>query len=289
MRFAELYHQLSTELPLYKMPIECRNMKIAYEALCQKHACYVQFNSVSVFSSKEHRVVPMKFVLAELCHILAGRNDIESIASYNAVVKKYDDGLGYMAGAYGFRLQHQLPEIVARLKKDPYTRQACASIWEAADGMPTTRVNIPCNVFLQLLYRDETLIMRVVSRSSDYVTGFSIDSLQWQALAIMIANELSLLTIRRISLVYEIGSLHVYETEKVLIDCWSQHLYHPQDETLIKFTLPLSVIIHRAKTMFKGGLSIVELGNILNLDTVSMHNAVKLEELFRQHRNKVQR
>lgn len=289
MRFAELYHQLSTELPIYKMPIECRSMKMAYEMTCQTHCCEVQFNSVSVFSSKAHRVVPMKFVLAELCHILAGRNDIESIASYNAVVKKYDDGLGYMAGAYGFRLQHQLPELVARLKKDPYTRQACASIWEAADGMPTTRVNLPCNIFLQVLYRDETLILRVISRSSDYVTGFSIDTLQWQALLIMIANELPLLTIRRMTIAYEIGSLHVYETERELLDTWGQHRYHPIDETLIKFSLPLSVAMHRARMMFKADLPIVELGNILQLDTVSMHNAVKLEELFRQHRNKVAR
>lgn len=289
MRFAELYALLVKTLHGYPSDVNARGMKMAYEMLGETVQWRVDFRSVSVFSAKGHRVVPMRFILAELCHILAGRNDVESIASYNAVVKKYDDGLGYMAGAYGYRLRNQLLEMVARLKKDPYTRQACASIWEEADGAPTARVNIPCNVFLQFIYRNKQLVLRVISRSSDFVTGFSIDSLQWQALLILVANELTTLEIEKLAIQYNIGSLHVYATEEELLAQWAQQPYDASQETFIALTLPLSVAIHRAKTMFKAQLSIVELGNILNLDTISMHNAVKLEELFRQHRNKVQR
>lgn len=286
MQFAERYAEIYEELLVYPVAIESRMMPIAYEIVNDVFFFNVFSRNVSVFSQPGHRVVPIKFVLAELCHLLAGRNDIESLASYNTVIRKYDDGLGYMAGAYGYRLRHQLIEMVARMKRDMYTRQACATIWEEADGAPTTRVNIPCNVFLQLLYRNETLVLCVVSRSSDYVTGFSIDSLHWQMLVILMANELQEhgMNIQRITIEYVIGSLHIYTRDMPVLEKWK--LEEGAYEHFINVpVMTLTEAIQRAKAQFRGGLTLVELGNILCLDTPSMQTVVQLDEMFRTHKN----
>lgn len=290
MTFAKAYAAWSNELKEYPVAIECRQMPIAYEFVNAVVGFSMFQRNISVFSQPGHRVVPIKFVLAELCHLLAGRNDIESLASYSNVIRKYDDGLGYMAGAYGYRLRNQLLEMVARLKKDPYTRQACATIWEESDGAPTARVNIPCNAFIQVLYRSNDLIFHVTSRSSDFVTGFSIDSVHWQALAILMANELEAhgMKIRKVLIEYFIGSLHIYRNDLDEVNTWKL-----ADEKITHYinmpVMMLTEAVARAKAQFKGGLTLVELGNILHLDTPSMQRVIELDEIFKQHRNKVQR
>jgi len=224
---------------------------------------------------------------------------VASIASYNKAISHYadDDGVT-MSGSYGLRLRNQLLPLVEKLKKDIFTRQACASIYNEDDGSSLTRTHIPCNVFLQFMCRPPILNMHMVSRSSDFATGFSIDSIHWQALLIMVANELNFGRIDHIVptfIFYTVGSLHVYAADKETIAQWTIEP-HGQPYSFIephgydlRIRIGLTEAIQRAKDMFKENLSIEELGHILLLDDMSMANVKILHEKFLNHRNKLVR
>jgi len=293
MRFAELYPHMTRIVLASPVDIECREMPVAYEMIADQSCIDIEFNSVSVFSCPHHRVVPIKFVLAELCYMLSGRNDAESIVSYNAAMKHYVDADGKINGAYGYRMQHQLAVAIDRILRDIHTRQACVSIYNEDDGKTTTRTHLPCNTLLQFMYRNRKLFLIVTSRSSDFVTGYSIDALHWQALAILMKNQLvdAGMEIDAIEIVYNISSLHIYESDVEEVHDWGLvKTEEEQSEHFIEFkTLTLRDAMMRAKQMFRGGLSTVELGNVLCLDTISMHKVMAMEELFVTHRNKIMR
>ena len=293
MRFADEYQQQFSQIKFCASNVISRGLHICYEKVAVSVPINVNYNAVSVFSCAGHRVVPIKFVLAELCYLLSRRNDAKSIVSYNMSMANYVDDDGRINGAYGWRLRDQLQQLVRRLIADPYTRQACAAIYSADDGVTTTRTHLPCNVFLQALYREKTLILIVTSRSSDFVTGFSIDTLHWQALALLIRNELVQvigLDIKHVTIEYNIGSLHVYAADKVIVDAWEVPSDSEEYEHFLTFpSLTLSEATARAQTMFKEGLSIHQLGEILCLDMISMGKVVHLNGLFEKYRNKVVR
>ena len=132
MRFAELYKTLFLELMRSARTVgfACRGLSMAKELTHTTFTIEMPgYKKMSVFSNKDHRVVPIRFVLAELCHILAGRDDLESLLSYHAGMAKYSHDGVTLAGAYGKRLAAQLPRLIGRLEADPYTRQACAAIF----------------------------------------------------------------------------------------------------------------------------------------------------------------
>jgi len=298
--FPYLYLKVFNELMTSPdVTFSCRGMQMWKEHEGHTALIEVKHSSVSVFSHTQHRVTPIRFVLAELCYILSGRSDVASIASYNKAMAHYadDDGVT-MSGSYGLRLRQQLLPLVEKLKKDIFTRQACASIYNEDDGSSLTRTHIPCNVFLQFVCRPPNINLHVISRSSDFATGFSIDSLHWQALLIMVANELNTVLAKPVIpklIFYTLGSLHVYATDKETIAQWTTEP-HGQPYTYVepygydlRLRLGLVEAIQRAKDMFKENLSIEELGEILLLDETSMANVRILHEKFLTHRNKLVR
>lgn len=277
----------------------CRGMKIWKELMAQTSYIHIYASRAAIFSHTTHRVTPIRFVLAELCWILAGRFDVKSIVSYNKAIAHYSDDGKTIGGSYGLRLAEQLPVLVQRLQADMHTRQACASIFDRTDCLNTNKTHMPCNVFLQFICRPPHLYLHVISRSSDFATGFSIDSIHWQVLLIMMANELSNIcgeTIVPMDIVYTISSLHIYTVDTPVIEQWTVY-----EEVVPRFSiiepygydlnmrLGLSEAIQRAKDMFKEDLSVEELGNILMLDEMSMCNVKEMHEKFLTHRNKLVR
>lgn len=288
MRFAGLYTMLFLELMRSARTVgfTCRGLTMAKELTHTTFEIEMPgYQKISVFSKKTHRVVPIRFVLAELCHILAGRNDLESLLSYHAGMAKYSHDGETLAGAYGKRLAAQLPRLVERLEADPYTRQACAAIFNEDDCVTTTRASVPCNVYLQFLQRNGRLSLHVMSRSSDFVTGFSIDTLHWQALLVMMTNEFPEWQVG--SLHYTIGSLHIYEDDLPVISNWQPGEASP--EKFLKFTAPLSRVIQQCQVGFTGGLQVVDLAKLLGLSDESIEVALELEQLFFYYRNKLKR
>lgn len=288
LRFADMYKLMFQDLMMgvRSVGFACRGLKMAKETTHVHLPIEMPgYKKISVFSYRGHRVVPIRFVLAELCHILAGRNDLESLLSYNSGMGRYSHDGETLAGAYGKRLELQLPRLIARLKDDPYTRQACAAIFIGDDCVTTTRTSVPCNVYLQFLQRDNKLNLHVMSRSSDFVTGFSIDTIHWQALLVMMGNEFPEWQVG--ALYYTIGSLHIYEDDVPIIEQWklSDYTY----ERFLRFTKPLSAVIKQCQLGFTGGLQVRDLAALLGMPDDSTEVALELEQVFLYHRNKLKR
>jgi hypothetical protein len=132
----------------------------------------------------------------------------------------------------------------------------------------------------------------MISRSSDFVTGFSIDTIHWQAMLIMMANELKMHGIDVIPniLHYNIASLHVYEVDVPLIDQWDYWKMHTTPfEHFMPMSITLSEAIASAKKHFAANLSLTQLMDILNLGTSQLPEMIKLDNMFRLHKNKVVR
>lgn len=289
MTFPEVYY--TTIKKLVNLPVSevaPRGVPIARELICPQLSMTLVRNGVWVFSCPTHRVVPMRFILAELAHILAGRNDVESIATYNKTMLQYADDGKIMEGAYGYRLQRQLLRIIERLKLDLSTRQACATIFQPRDCI-TTRTHIPCNVFLQFLVRSGVLYLHVISRSSDAVTGFSIDTIHWQALLAMMVNELDTTTeVTSAQLIYSITSLHLYQSDAHIVNQWLCGDVHGASYEL-QFTENLSTVMKDCVREFTGGMTTRQLGELLRLDHGSIDTAEWLQEMFVANRNNVKR
>jgi thymidylate synthase len=289
MTFAETYLKGADELlwnPKRNCAFACRGLAMAKEMTAVHCEIGMSQNGVSVFSHKDHRVVPIRFVLAELCYLLSGSNDLELIASYSAAMKHYSNDGKTIDGAYGYRLMHQLPAMIKRLKMDGYTRQACGVIFNEGDAT-TTQTHMPCNVFLQVLWRQPLISLHVASRSSDFVTGFSIDTLHWQFLLRMIANELETVAEK---VVYDIATLHIYRQDMDVVEQWPSALRITGTyEHFLKTDMSLSSAMAACRAFFTTNMSVVELCLLLGLDDASIHTAGMLDGLFKQHKNKLVR
>ena len=289
MTFAKVYQWHKWQLLFgrdAKVDFACRGLKMARELAGVNAKMEIDPKGVSICSHRTSRVVPIRFVLAELCYILAGRGDVASIASYNKSMAHYSDDGTTIGGSYGLRLKYQLPMLIQRLKDDVYTRQACATIYDEMDCLDVTKTHQPCNVFMQFLCRPPFLDLHVTSRSSDFVTGFSIDTLHWQALLIMMANELSFphQAVLPTELHYDIGSLHIYEADIAMVEAWKPVLDRSY-EHFLPLSITLSAAIENCKKFFKEGLSLRQLAAILDIHHDAVLKLEELDELFRQYKN----
>lgn len=157
--------------------------------------------------------------IAETMWVLSGRTDIEWLSAYLPRARDYsDDGEHWRAG-YGKRIRHwgcteydpgldQLRYVVNTLRADPLSRQAVIAIWEpVVDTTPGK--DKACNTFLQFQSRGGALYLTVNVRSNDVMWGWSgINAFEWSTLQEMVA---SILGISVGELVFNIGSLHLYE------------------------------------------------------------------------------
>lgn len=116
------------------------------------------------------------FHFFESLWILAGRNDVEYLTTFNSRMKEFsDNGLNFH-GAYGYRLRvqqsiDQLHQVIHLLRKDPNTRRAVLQIWDAALDLGMRSKDIPCNDMLFFKARDGKLNMTICCRSNDAIWG----------------------------------------------------------------------------------------------------------------------
>jgi len=88
------------------------------------------------------------FHLYEALWMLAGRNDVESVAYYASNMKNYSDNGKTFNGAYGHRWHNggcwakkngynlnQLDILIKHLKKDPHSRRAVLQMWNVEDDL----------------------------------------------------------------------------------------------------------------------------------------------------------
>lgn len=216
--FAHIYKDLFSLI--YQMPvdIECRGKKIKYE-ICNAQLVFSPADFISIYSHAETRAFPIKFALAEFMWIMSKSRDLGFIYKYNKAMSQYSDDGCTLFGAYGYRLGYQIEECMQKMVNDKHTRQAVATIYDREDVFAETK-DLPCNINLQFIIRNNALNLIVTSRSSDFMTGLPIDAFHWQLLLVLVGNQLlatySDLQIGDIT--YNIASLHVYEADANLID-----------------------------------------------------------------------
>lgn len=110
-------------------------------------------------------------------------------------------------GAYGQRVYGHLSEIVDLLKRDPDSRQAVLTIFNAATDLGRNKNDIPCTLNIQFMIRKNKLNMRVNMRSNDVFLGLPYDLVQFGALQGAIAKALD---IEMGWYSHNVGSLHMY-------------------------------------------------------------------------------
>lgn len=122
------------------------------------------------------------FHLIESLWMLAGRNDVQTVAHYVTRMRSFSDDGKTFHGAYGHRWRwqfgfDQLPRIITNLRSNKDDRRQVLSMWSAeADlgqqDLGYTPKDLPCN--LQAIFQiacDGRLDMMVTNRSNDIIWG----------------------------------------------------------------------------------------------------------------------
>lgn len=152
--------------------------------------------------------------IAETLWVLAGRNDITWLSYYMPRAVDYSDNGITWRGGYGPRLRNAdwnkdpLGFIIHTLKEDPFSRRAVINLYDITKDLVPTK-DVPCNVAMQFLIRDDQLHLSIFQRSSDIMWGFSgINAFEWSVLLEMMAYWVG---VPMGSIVFNITSLHLYD------------------------------------------------------------------------------
>lgn len=163
------------------------------------------------------------FQLAELLWMLRGSDDLEEIAHYNKVWRRFEDSdkPGILNGAYGKRLRRwngyidQFVQVFYKLKKDPYSRQAVMMIWNpeldnALHEENNYSKDIPCTNYFTFQIRDGKLNMYAVMRSNDLHKGTIYDIPTFITFQHIIAGWLG---VEVGKYTHSAASFHIYESD----------------------------------------------------------------------------
>jgi thymidylate synthase len=157
---------------------------------------------------------------AEALQLIGGRSDPELMVRISKNFEQFMDG-GRFWGAYGDRVRldsrgegddvHQAEIVVARLKRDPDSRQALIVLWRPEldlnfDG----KHDYPCTTMLMFLIREGKLQLHVTMRSNDVWWGLAYDAFQFTQLQLTVAHSLG---VQAGSYYHHAVSLHAYERD----------------------------------------------------------------------------
>jgi hypothetical protein len=152
---------------------------------------------------------------------MAGSDDLDWIAHYNARGRLFSDDGRRLPAAFGYRLrgahEDQLHAIVNELSINPGSRRAIASITEAADLGRVTR-DQPCAVALQYFIRAGAVEAVTYMRSQSGFMVLPYDGFLFMATQCWVAAMLRVPVGRYHHMM---GSLHVYEDEIGLAEAFA--------------------------------------------------------------------
>lgn len=138
------------------------------------------------------------FHYLEAMWIIAGRQDVRTLAHVLPKMAEYsDDGVTFH-GAYGHRLRHwpgglgthpdQLDAAISLLRASPNSRQVVLGIWDPTKDLGKRTKDMPCNDMLMLKIRDDCLNMTVCNRSNDVIYGcYGANAVQFSMLQMYLA------------------------------------------------------------------------------------------------------
>lgn len=120
------------------------------------------------------------FHFYEMLWMIAGRNDVHSVAKFAKQMKAYSDDGHTLNGAYGHRwrrhfLNDQLPWAIETLRKDPESRRVVIQMWDANNDIGRLSMgtkDVPCNTQCYVWVNpDGLLCLTVLCRSNDIIWG----------------------------------------------------------------------------------------------------------------------
>lgn len=134
------------------------------------------------------RSLSYRFMAAEAFWILSGDDRVETIAPYNSRIKDFSDDGERFFGAYGPKIQAQLPYIIEKLNADKDSRQAGLTIWREC---PPQTKDVPCTVAIFFAIRNNKVNAHVFMRSSDVWLGVPYDVFNFSMLAHLVCGLLN--------------------------------------------------------------------------------------------------
>lgn len=214
------YTDVSTALPdlmghILRQPMSDSRGGLVKEALHQTIVLTEPWRR-EVLTPGRHASLPAQ--IAETMWLLAGRDDVEWLATYLPRAPEFSDDGKVWRGAYGKRLRSwrtrtagpfdQLAWVIELLRKDPLTRRAVMAIYDP-DVDTQDGKDIPCNDFLQFQAREGKLHAHIFIRSNDLMWGWSgINAFEWsvvqEIVASMTGNQMG-------ELRFSISNLHLYD------------------------------------------------------------------------------
>ena len=160
----------------------------------------------------------------EACQLLAGVTVPDLVVSIGPQFANYAEDNGLFHGAYGPRTAGQYDILIERLKNDPDTRQAVATIWNPQLDLQAEKRDYPCTILHQFRIRNNKLNMSVYMRSNDVWLGAAYDFFQFTRVQLAMA---SVLGIEPGTYHHHVGSLHIYEQHYEAADKLKYALHNP--------------------------------------------------------------
>lgn len=134
------------------------------------------------------RKLNYKFMAAEAFWILSGDDHVSTIAQYNNRIREFSDDGERFFGAYGPKIEAQLPYIINKLQADEDSRQAGLTIWREC---PPQTKDVPCTVAVFFNIRQGKLNAHVFMRSSDVWLGIPYDVFNFSMLGHLVCGLLN--------------------------------------------------------------------------------------------------
>lgn len=162
---------------------------------------------------------------AELLWYLSRSDRVSLITDYAPSYAKFAEADGRAHGAYGRRLETNIPHfdqlflVVQALSAHPESRQAVVSLWHPSDllhAVDVSRKDLPCTLTWQFFVRGNRLHMVATMRSNDIWLGMPYDVFCFTMIQHLVAAELGL---EVGSYTHNVGSLHLYDKNAKAYDC----------------------------------------------------------------------
>lgn len=150
--------------------------------------------------------------LGETIWYLSASDRSADIEYYIKNYRKFSNDGDYIYGAYGPRIFHrfgfdQLEYVIAKLTKNPNSRNALIQIYEPIDSINTVGGS-PCTCTLQFLIRQKKLHLVCFMRSNDIFRGFPHDAFCFTFIQEYVCRRLNA---KLGHYFHHVGSLHLYE------------------------------------------------------------------------------
>lgn len=175
------------------------------------------------------RKLNYKFMAAEAYWILSGDDKVETISPFCKNIAQFSDDGERFFGAYGPKIQDQLPYVIEKLTEDPFSRQAGLTIWR--ENPPATK-DVPCTISIFFSIRGGLLHVHANMRSSDVWLGLPYDTFNFSMLGHLVCAYINQFgfskvhgSIRPGDLCITMTSSHLYDENREGVDAVAREFF----------------------------------------------------------------